>query len=90
MEYIEPFVDTSKHPWRWKKNIGLSTNSLELFYQAQNIKNAYFSDKSGEPEVAFSMKPHTLDHIASGFLLETAGTTIAYNHGPVRNVNVLW
>ena len=89
-EYIEPFVDTSKHPWRWKKNIGLSTHSLELFYQAQNIKNAYFSDKSGEPEVAFSMKPHTLDHIASGFLLETAGTTIAYNHGPVRNVNVLW
>lgn len=88
--YIEPFVDTTKSPWRWKKNIGLSRQSLALFQQSQNIKHAYFSDKNGEPEVTFSLKPHTLDHIASGFLLETAGTTVTYNHGPVRNFNITW
>jgi len=89
-EYIEPFVDSSKQRWKWKKNIGLSNRSLRLFERAQRIKKAYFNGSKAGPQVKFILKPHALDQVVSGFLLETAGSTISYQHGPVTSTPVVW
>lgn len=88
--YIEPFVDRSQTRWRWKKNIGLSNQSLILFEKAQRIQRAFFGSNGEKPQVNFSLKPKELDPVASLFLLETNGSNIQYGHGPISTSPVTW
>jgi len=88
--YIEPFVDNSHTEWQWKKNIGLANSSLRFFEQAQRIRQAFFSGSTEAPEVKFSLKPRSLDNAATGFLLETANTSVHYTHGPIKSTNLVW
>ncbi|GAB1261912.1 type VI secretion system membrane subunit TssM [Aurantivibrio plasticivorans] len=88
--YVEPFADTTTTPWRWQKNIGLSSNTLAMFERAQRIKQAYFGDSTEGPSVDFTVKPHSLEQVASGFILETGGNSATYNHGPVRTIALTW
>ncbi|MGH1470066.1 MAG: type VI secretion system membrane subunit TssM [Cellvibrionaceae bacterium] len=88
--YIEPFVDRSQTRWKWKKNIGLSNQSLALFEKSQRIQRAFFGASDEKPEVKFSLKPKELDPVASLFLLETNDATIQYGHGPISTSNVTW
>lgn len=90
INYIEPFVDKSRSQWRWRKNIGLSNSSLRFFEKAQQIKLAFFNNSTQGPEVRFALKPRSLDNAATGFLLETSGTSIRYSHGPIRTSNFIW
>ncbi|WP_460240142.1 type VI secretion system membrane subunit TssM [Aurantivibrio infirmus] len=87
---IEPFVDSSQTPWRWKKNIGLAESSLRFFERAQRINTAYFSESATSPEVNFSLRPHALDGVVIGFLLETGGNSLRYNNGPPTTTKLTW
>jgi type VI secretion system protein ImpL len=89
-EFIEPFVDTSQSRWRWNKNMGLPHQSLRVFEQAQRIRQAYFNGSSSKPQVAFTLKPVLLDRSVATFLLDIAGTSVVYRHGPVKTEQVVW
>lgn len=87
---LKPFVNQSQRTWRWKSRIGIANSRLALFQKANIIQKAYFSSGSEAPEVAFVMKPLSLDKITTGVLLETGGQSISYNHGPLRSQKVIW
>lgn len=88
--YVEPFVDSSQAQWQWKKNIGLAESSLRFFERAERIKKAYFSESATSPDVNFSLRPHALDGVVIGFLLETGGTALQYNNGPATTTKLSW
>ncbi|MGK0441364.1 MAG: type VI secretion system protein ImpL [Pseudohongiellaceae bacterium] len=89
-QYIEPFVDSSRPRWRWQKNIGLSNQTLRFFERAERIRNAYFAGASPTPEVRFALRPIVLDKTIASFMLETAGSQVSYQHGPVLTKQVVW
>ncbi|NOY73152.1 MAG: type VI secretion system membrane subunit TssM [Gammaproteobacteria bacterium] len=88
--YIEPFVDSSQGAWKWKKNIGLSDQSLRFFERARRIKRAYFNAAEGGPQVKFTLKPRSLDTAATAILLETANVSFKYSHGPIKSTRISW
>lgn len=88
--HLKPFVDTSRSPWKWKKDIGLSRRSLVQFERAERIKELFFEKGSNVPNVEFSLKPLYLDNHVSQFLLEINGQTISYRHGPIRANDMIW
>ncbi|MGH1485289.1 MAG: type VI secretion system membrane subunit TssM [Cellvibrionaceae bacterium] len=87
---LKPFVDKSRRNWRWKSNIGISNTRLKIFQRADTIQKMYFSSNPSSPEVAFLLKPLSLDKITTGVLLETGGQSASYNHGPLRSKKLVW
>lgn len=87
--YIEPFADTSKREWAWRKRVGLSTDVLRLFQRIKLIEEAWF-EGPGQPRVDFSLKPYLLDAAATRALLDVSGAMVTYGHGPVRATSVQW
>ncbi|WP_221801117.1 type VI secretion system membrane subunit TssM [Oceanobacter mangrovi] len=88
-EYIAPFADTSRTPWKWKKNIGLSVASLRMFEKANKIQRAWFNGGDAL-QVPMTLKPDTLDGTAIGSTLNIDGASMTYKHGPVRSSEILW
>ncbi|MEX0731268.1 MAG: type VI secretion system membrane subunit TssM [Aquisalimonadaceae bacterium] len=87
--YIKPFVDTSRPQWRWSSPVAMSRDSLKLFQRAERIRRAYFG--GGESlRVGFMLKPYSLERVVTRSLLETSGTQILYQHGPIRSALVEW
>ncbi len=88
-ENLKPFVDESKKQWVWKKNIGISNKTLRVFQRAKAIQKAYFNNGESA-QVDFLLKPQALDKITTGFILETSGQTLSYNHGPLKLSKLSW
>ena len=87
--HIEPFVDTRRPVWRWRRSIGISDRNLRVFQAAQRIRDAYFVGP-GQPQVDFALRPHSLDSAVVQALLETGGAQVSYQHGPVRTTPLQW
>ncbi|KLV03731.1 type VI secretion protein IcmF [Photobacterium aquae] len=88
--YLEPFVDTSKGQWRFTKNVGVSETSLQLFKQAQRIREAFFEPGSKVPHVEFGLKTVFLDQHISNFRFEFGPQAMIYRHGPTRVSSFSW
>ncbi|WP_428459098.1 type VI secretion system membrane subunit TssM [Photobacterium makurazakiensis] len=88
--YLEPSVDTSKANWRFVKNIGVSSQSLKVFEQARNIRNAFFEPGSRMPSVEFGLKTIYLDQHISNFRMEFGRQSLMYRHGPTRVSRFTW
>lgn len=88
--HLEPYVDTSKHSWRFTKNIGVSKASLNAFERARRIRNVFFEPGSQVPKVEFGIKSVYLDQHISNFKFELGGQSMMYRHGPTRVVPFTW
>lgn len=88
--HLKDIVDTSQHPWRFTKNIGLRSSSLQVFEQAQAIRSAFFTVDSKQLKIEFSLKPYQLDQRVSQFSLEAGGQKMVYRHGPSRPSAFSW
>ncbi len=90
---LEPLVDTSSSPWRWRPGaapIGGSAALLRQFELVRNIRNAYFKDGTFGPQAQFSLLPDALDAGTSRFTLTVQGQTLEYRHGPQRSHPFAW
>lgn len=68
-EYMAEFVNTNTDPWSWDAGLGFegaSTEALEQFQRAEEIKTAFFGASGTEPEVELSVEfvRHTGDATA--------------------------
>lgn len=88
--YIAPNVNSSSSPWKFEKDIGIKASTLQMFEQADQIRNAFFERGSATPRIEFGVKPLELDRNISSFMLEVDGQTIIYRHGPPKTKNMIW
>jgi type VI secretion system protein ImpL len=92
--YLQPFVDTSQNPWRWRSTgeaeAGVSAEALAQFQRADAIKKAFFQSGAKTPAVRFDLKPISMDAELSHFLLDLGGQQIIYRHGPARPKPMQW
>ena len=76
-EHLEPFVDLSSKPWRWRQSaqlkLGLSDDSLQQFQRANSIQQAFFPQGGKAVKVRFSLIPEPLDPALAQFDLRFGG-----------------
>jgi type VI secretion system protein ImpL len=93
-KHLQPLVDTSRSPWRWRSgdagSIGLSPSILRQFELVGRIREAFFRPGGQLPEVRFTVTADFLDAAATRGTLEIDGQSVDYRHGPVRAVPIVW
>jgi type VI secretion system protein ImpL len=91
---LKPFVDTSREKWQLvalDNNImGLSSNALKQFQNAEKIRNNFFTTTGSTPSIQFELKPIYMDEKIASFRLNLEGQTISYGHGPSFPHNFQW
>jgi type VI secretion system protein ImpL len=90
---LEPLVDTSSSPWRWRPGaapIGGSAALLRQFELVRTIRNEFFKDGVSSAQARFTLLPDTLDASTSRFTLTVQGQTLEYRHGPQRSQEFVW
>jgi type VI secretion system protein ImpL len=89
---LEPLVDTSTSPWRWRKGaapIGGGSSLLSQFQAVQRIRELYFG-RGQSPEVRFSLAPEFMDASVVRFSLDVDGQGFEYRHGPQQARPMTW
>lgn len=96
-ENLEPLVDTSREPWRWRQGaapIGGSAALLRQFALVQNIRAMYFPQEGGAqgtlPATRFFLTPDTMDATVTRFTLDVDGQAFEYRHGPPSSRPLSW
>jgi type VI secretion system protein ImpL len=89
-DYLQPFVNTSRANWSFKKDIGLDHKVLQTFQAASQIRAAFFEEGSQKLKVGFSLKPVYLDRHITHLMLELDGQELSYRHGPTRSRQFFW
>ena len=92
-ENLEPLVDTSSSPWRWRQGaapIGGSSALLRQFELVKQIRDAYFKEGASAPQARFTLAPESLDAAATRFVLTLQGQTLEYRHGPLQSQPFTW
>lgn len=89
-QYLASHVDTSKKPWRFTKNIGISNDILVMYQRAEIIKEAFFEPGTKLPKIDFTLEPQLLDSNVSLFMLEVDNQQLKYRHGPSRKEQFVW
>ena len=92
-EYLAPFVDTRRSPWRMVsvdgQGLALSKRTLARFEQADQIRKVFFFD-SDAPQVSFKLRATYLDANINRFELSMLGERLEYRHGPARRNELSW
>lgn len=92
---LEPFVDTSAHPWRYRTLPGATEPvqgpDLEPFEHAQAIRDAFFG-AAGQKQLNWKsdIRIPELDPTITALMIDIDGQTTLYQHGPVRPFTVSW
>jgi len=84
---LEPYLDTSSNPWRWKDyarlgNPGFTTITLRQLERASEIRKAFFMGGGKTPQVSLRLKPYRLDSKVARFILQYDDKRYTYSHGP--------
>jgi type VI secretion system protein ImpL len=89
-ENLAPYVDTSTHPWSFKKvqehSLGEPGN-LAQFQRAATIRDVFFRS-GGTVQLVF--KPIEMDPAISQFTLDLDGQLVRYAHGPQLPQSIQW
>ncbi len=89
-KYLDKYVDTSKKPWRFTKDIGISQKILNVYQEVELIREAFFQPGQKQPMIGFSLEANSLDYNVSQFMLEIGGQKLSYRHGPTRKEEFFW
>ncbi len=89
-----PYVDLGSKPWRSRRHNGIDLNlsraTLAQFERAAAIRDAFFPTGAAQLNVPFQVTPVALDPAANQVVLEIAGQTVSYGHGPVTATAMQW
>jgi len=92
---LQPFVDTSAKPWRYKTLPGATEPvrgpDLEPFEHAQTIRDTFFGEPD-QKQLAWKseIRVTELDPMITTLTLDIDGQTSLYQHGPVAPIQVVW
>jgi type VI secretion system protein ImpL len=92
--HLKPFVDTTQHPWRWRKadnvELGLPDEVLAQFERAAILREALFPTDGGKLGVAFEVEPTKVDERIVSLALDIDGQRLVYRNGPIRRTAMRW
>lgn len=88
--YVAPSVDISSSPWKFEKDIGISSETLKMFEHAYQIQTAFFDGGSNTPRIEFGLRTFKLDKAVSSLMIEIDGQSMTYRHGPLKVTNFIW
>lgn len=87
-EQVGPFVETSGGPWVERSiyghEIGFSENGLQIFRNANTIRDAFGLNGAGLSDLGFTIIPTYLDNKAMRVTVKTESETLSYRHEPPR------
>jgi type VI secretion system protein ImpL len=93
-QYLKPFVDTTRTPWRWQSadhtRLNLPAGTLVAFQRADAIRDALFPAGGAQIGVKFQLVPEALDPGLASVSLEVGGRRVTYAHGPVEASGLQW
>ncbi|MTD38230.1 type VI secretion system membrane subunit TssM [Erwinia sp. CPCC 100877] len=89
-KHLADKVDTTMHPWRYKGDVEDSEGSLEMFEQAEEIRNAFFQEGGRKLSLAFDISVPWLDPAITQLDMNFDGKQVNYAHWPVAPVSVVW
>jgi type VI secretion system protein ImpL len=92
-DHLQPFVDTTTTPWRWRGSFGTegpSSDAIAQFENADRIRRAFFPNGAGQPSVAINIEPVDLSESANAVILEIEGERVVYYHGPIKSKSITW
>lgn len=90
---LQPFVDTSRRPWRFREASGTSMGgpgALSTFQRAAAIREAFFRGAGNAPALRLEFRPDTMDPSIKQFILDVDGQVVRYAHGPALPVTITW
>jgi type VI secretion system protein ImpL len=92
--FLRPFVVGEKGSHRLRsidgQSLPISRAYLEQMNAARVIRQGFFADNPGEPQVQFKLEPHTLDPSVSRSEFKLGDKTLEYRHGPIVPVSFKW
>nr|WP_306806027.1 type VI secretion system membrane subunit TssM [Caballeronia sp. BR00000012568055] len=87
-------VDTSAHPWAYKKVDGTAATTsaagLADFERAATIRAVFFAAGGPQPSLTLTFRPVEMDASILQFTLDIDGQIVSYAHGPQLAVPVQW
>jgi type VI secretion system protein ImpL len=92
---LEPWVDTSRSPWRWKADVtgaevGGSRAMLRSVESARRIQEVLFPPGATEPVVRFELTPVSMDGKSLKFFLTIGRQRIEYSYGLREPHPIAW
>lgn len=92
--YLRPFVSGDPGNYRLRSidgySLPISRVYLEQMAAAQVIRQSFFAENPGEPQVQFRLEPYTLDPSVSRAEFRFGNQMIEYRHGPIVPMAFKW
>lgn len=92
--FMRPFVSGEAGTLRLRtidgQSLPVSRVYLEQMAAIRVIRQGFFADDPGEPQVQFKLEPHTLDSSVSRSEFKLGDKTLEYRHGPIVAVSFKW
>ena len=88
-DHLQPYIDNSVRPWKWRADFGLEAELLKPFENARAMRDALFPGGAG-PVLAFSLEPTDLSPNASRVTLNVDGQTLSYFNAAARPAPMTW
>jgi type VI secretion system protein ImpL len=93
-KYIKHFVKTEKTNWTWKnidgQAIDFSQRSLEVFLRAALIQKMFYSYKTSEPKVKYTLVPGDMTPNTQSFTLHLEGKKIVFTPEEKKTTHLVW
>lgn len=92
--YLRPFVSGDPSNYRMRSvdghSLPISKVYLDQMSAALVIRQSFFADNPGEPQVQFKLEPYSLDPTVSRSEFKFGDKAIEYRHGPIVPVSFKW
>lgn len=88
-DHLQPYIDNSVRPWKWRADFGLDAALLKPFENARAMRDALFPGGAG-PVMAFSLEPTDLSAEASRVTLNVDGQSLSYFNAAARPAPMTW
>ena len=92
--YMRPFVSGDQGHYRMRSvdgySLPISRAYLEQMSTVQVIRQSFFADNSGEPQVQFKLEPYMLDSAVSRAEFKLGDKIMEYRHGPIIPMSFQW
>lgn len=89
VDHLQPYIDNSVRPWKWRADFGLDAALLAPFENARAMRDALFPGGAG-PVLAFSLEPTDLSANASRVTLNVDGQNLSYFNAAARPAPMTW